>query len=213
MALRCQKVTSPDHEVQFLSEEITVFIKYRDVEQTFTGNVNDVWVSVNRFFSEMIPAFDIARKVTLTVDIAKLVEDFKDVIAIAPEGPELLIPKEKLTDNETLQLYLLATYVGYRLGKLTREIMTKEELAAKLRKNMKIIGTRLGELVKEGMVTKTEEGNYKITTIGIKRLQDETLPKFRAKLKNLFGIDPSMKEIAKDISEGRREEILHEKSE
>jgi len=155
------------------------------MEQTFTGNVNDVWVSVNRFFSEMVPAFDIARKVTLTVDLAKLVEDFKDVIAIASEGPTLLISKEKLTDSETLQLYLLAAYMGYRLGKLTRETMTKEELQTKLGKSMKITTTRLGELVKDGLATKTEEGNYKITTIGIKRLQDEALPKIRAKLKSV----------------------------
>jgi len=154
-----------------LSEEtIVVRIKYKDMEQTFTGNANDVWVSVNRFFSEMVPAFDIARKVTLTVDLQKIVEDFKDVIVIAPEGPELLIPRDKLTDSETLQLYLLAAYIGYRLGKLTRETMTKEELQPKLGKNMKITSTRLGELVKQGNVAKTEEGNYRITTIGIKKL-------------------------------------------
>jgi len=162
-------------------ETITVHIKYGDVEQTFTGNVNDVWISVNRFFSEMIPAFDIARKVTLTVDLAKLVEDFKDVIAIAPEGPELLIPKEKLTDSETIQLYLLAAYMGYRLGKLRKETMTKEELAAKLEKNMKITTTRLGELVREGRVAKSEEGNYKITTLAITQLQKEIVPRILSK--------------------------------
>jgi hypothetical protein len=157
------------------SERISVVVKYGGVEQTFTGNVNDVWVSVNKFFGELVPAFDVARKVTLTVDLAKLIEDFKDVIAIAPEGPEVLIPKERLTDSETLQLYLLAAYMGYRLGKLTDETMTKEELMAKLGKNMKITTTRLGELVKQGMVTKTEEGNYKITTITITKLQKEIL--------------------------------------
>jgi len=162
-----------------------VHVKYKDMEQTFTGNVNDVWVSVNRFFSQVVPAFDIARKVTLTVDLAKLVEDFKDVIAIAPEGPELLIPKEKLTDSETLQLYLLATYMGYRLGKLTKETMTKEELQTKLGKNMKITTTRLGELVKDGITAKIEEGNYRITTIGIRQLQESTLAKIRTKIKIL----------------------------
>jgi len=163
---------------------ITIHVKYGDVEQTFTGNVNDVWVSVNRFFNEMIPAFDLARKVMLTVDLQKLVEDFREVIAISPEGPEVLIPKERLTDSETLQLYLLAAYIAHKLGKLPRETMTKEELAAKLGKSMKITATRLGELVKDGHVAKTEEGNYKITTIGIKRLQDETLSKIRTKLKS-----------------------------
>ena len=62
--------------------------------------------------------------------------------------------------------------------------MTKEQLAAKLGKNMKITTTRLGELTKDGLVAKTEEGNYKITTLGIKRLQDEALSKIRAKLKS-----------------------------
>jgi len=166
-----------------LSEDtITVHVKYRDMEQTFTGNVNDVWVSVNRFFSEMIPAFDIARKVTLTVDLTKLIEDFKDVIAIAPEGPELLISKEKLTDSETLQLYLLAAYIGYQLGKLTNETMTKEELATKLGKIPKTTSARLSEICKEGLATKTEEGNYKITTLGVKQLQSETLLKIKAKV-------------------------------
>ena len=163
------------------AEQITVYVKYGDVEKTFTGGVNDVWVGVNRFFSELVPAFDVARKVTLTVDLAKLVEDFKDVVAIAPGGPEVLVSKERLTDSETLQLYLLAAYMGYRLGKLPNETMTKEELAAKLGKNTKITTTRLSELVKEGIVTKNEEGNYKITTIGVKRIRDEALSKIKAK--------------------------------
>jgi hypothetical protein len=163
------------------AERVTVHVKYRDIEQTFTGSVNDVWVSVNKFFAELIPTFDIARKVTLTVDLAKLIEDFKDVITIAPEGPEILMPKEKLTDSETLQLYLLAAYIGYQLGKLTRETMTKEELQTKLEKNMKITTTRLSELTKEGIAAKNEEGSYKITTIGLRRLQDETLSRIKIK--------------------------------
>jgi hypothetical protein len=159
------------------STQISVHVKYGEIEQTFAGNVNDVWVSLNKFFGEMVPAFDVARKVTLTVDLAKLVEDFKDVVAIASEGPELLLPKEKLTDRENLQLYLLAACIGFKLGKLPREEMTKEQLAVKLGKSMKITTTRLGELTKDGIIIKTDEDNYKITTIGIKRLQTVTLSK------------------------------------
>jgi len=152
---------------------ITVRVKYGDLEQTFAGSVNDVWVSVNKFFSEVIPVFDVARKVTLTVDLAELIDDAKGVVAIAPEGPEVLVPKEKLTDSEALQFYLLGAYIAYRLGKRSTDAMTKEELQAKLGKTSKITGTRLGELVKEGSVAKTEDGNYRITTVAVKRLQDE----------------------------------------
>ena len=163
-------------------EKITVHVKYRDVEQTFVGNVDDVWVSVNRFFSQVIPSFDVTRKVMLTVDLQKLIEDVDGVIAIAPEGPELLISKQKLTDSETIQLYLLAAHIGYRLGHLSRDSFSKEELQTRLGKSSKITSTRLGELCREGMATKTGEGDYKISTIGIKRLQEETLLKIREKI-------------------------------
>jgi hypothetical protein len=163
-------------------EKITVHIKYGDLEQTFVGHVNDVWVVVNKFFSQMIPFFDVAQKVLLAPDLPKLIEGFEDVIALAPEGPELLISKRRLTDSEIIQLYLLAAYMGHKLGRLSRDAMSKKELQTRLGKTSKITSTRLGELCREGVTIKTEEGNYKITTIGIKRLQDEVLPKIREKI-------------------------------
>lgn len=164
---------------------VAVHVKYKGIEETFTGNANDVWVNVNRFFCEVIPAFDLAHKITLTVDLPKLVEDFKDVIAIAPEGPQLLIPRQRLTGSETLLLNLLAAYIGYKMGKLNREWLTREELQAKLGKSMKITSTRLGELAREGLALKTEEGDYKITTKGTRQLQQEMMAKIRAKAQKL----------------------------
>ncbi|UCD26387.1 MAG: hypothetical protein JSW19_01770 [Candidatus Bathyarchaeota archaeon] len=163
-------------------ETITVHIKYQGLEQTFLGNVNDVWTSINRFFSEIVPALKVTRKVLLTVDLEKLVDDCRNVIAVAPEGPNLLVSKQKLTDSETLALNLLAAYVSNRLGLLKKDDLSKEELQKRLGKSAKITSTRLGELCREELATKTEEGNYKITTIGIKRLQEEVLPKIRERI-------------------------------
>ena len=162
-------------------ETITIHIKYKDTEQTFTGNVEQVWISVNRFFSEMIPALKIVKKALLTVDLENLIEDCKNIIAVAPEGPVLLVSRQKLTDNETLLLQLLATYIGNKLG-LSKDYLTKEELEAGLGKTAKITSTRLGELCREGYATRTDEGNYRITTLGIKRFQEEALPQIREKL-------------------------------
>ena len=162
-------------------ETVIVRVKYRGVEQTFTGNVNDVWVGVNRFFAEMIPAFDVIGKVLLTVDLNKLIDDCRDVIAVTPEGPTILVSKKMLTDSETLALLLLSAYVGRKTGLLDHEALTKEALVAELGKSSKITSTRLGELCREGWASKTEEGQYRLTTLGIKRLQDDVLPKARAR--------------------------------
>lgn len=159
-------------------ETVTVHIRYMDSEQTFTGNVDQVWVGVNRFFSKMIPALQIVKKIHLTVDLEKLVENCKNVIAVTHEGPILLVSKQKLTDSETLTLNLLATYIGSKLG-LSKSYLSKEELRAELGKNAKIASTRLGELCREGYAKKTEQGHYRITTLGIRRFQEDILPKIR----------------------------------
>jgi hypothetical protein len=162
-------------------DSITVHVKYQQTEQTFTGDANQVWININKFFSELLPALQTVKKITLTVDLKKLIEDCQNIIAVAPEGPVLLVPKQKLTNNETLLLHLLATYVGNKLGKI-KDSLAKEELQVELGKTAKITSTRLSELIRERYVTKTEVGNYKITTLGIKQLQQEVLPELREKL-------------------------------
>jgi len=161
-------------------ETITTHIKYKEIEQTFTGDPNQVWISINRFFNEMIPALQTVKKVLLTVELESLIEDYKNIIAVAPEGPVLLVSKQKLTDNETLTLHLLATYISNKLGQ-PKDYLTKDELQTGLGKNAKITSTRLGELTREGLATKTQEGNYKITTLGIKLFQ-KVLPEIQQKL-------------------------------
>jgi len=163
-------------------DTITVNIKYKDVEQTFIGNLDDVWISVNRFFSQIIPSFELAQRLMLTIDLQKLIEDFKDIITVAPEGPELLISKQKISDSETLGFYLIAAYMGHKLGLLSEETVSKDELQTRLGKSSKTTSARLSELYSERLVTRDNEGNYKITTIGIKHFQEDVLPKIRAKI-------------------------------
>ncbi len=165
-----------------INEIVTVHIKYQETKQTFTGDPDQVWRSINKFFTEMIPTFQTIKKVLLTVDLENLIEDVKNVIALTPEGPVLLVSKQKLTDSETLSLHLIAAFIGNKLGQ-SKDAQSKEELQTELGKSAKITSTRLGELIRERLATKTEEGNYRITTLGIKRFQEETLPAIKEKLK------------------------------
>lgn len=162
-------------------EKIYVHVKFGDIEHTFEGNVNDVWFSVNKLFSENIPCVEVVSKIMLTVDLQQLVEDCKDIVAVTPEGIAVLVSKERLTDNEALMLHLLAGYVGQKLGVLETASLSKEALQNSLGKSAKIISTRLGELCRKGYVVKMD-GDYKISTIGVKTLQSELLPKLKTKV-------------------------------
>ncbi|MEM1540327.1 MAG: hypothetical protein QXJ07_02965 [Candidatus Bathyarchaeia archaeon] len=163
-------------------QQLMVHVKYGDAEYTFSGSVEEVWTALNKFFSEFISAFQIAKTLVLNVDLQRIAEDCKGLIGFADNMPHLLVPKEKLTDNETLALHLLAAHLGFRLGVLKTDVLTREELQTKLGKNPKITSTRLGELVKVEIAERTSEGGYRITSFGIVQMQREWLPRIKAKL-------------------------------
>jgi hypothetical protein len=172
------------NEQQGKSSDVTVQIKFRDFEKTFSGNVEEVWLLVNRFFGEFLPSFDVAKRLMLSVDLQGLVRDCEGFVAFSKEGANLLVSKDKLTDNETLLLWLLANYLGHQLGMVENDAVSKEELQAKLGKSGKITSTRLGELVKSDIVMKTADENFKITTFGIMQMQKDSIPKIKTKIGN-----------------------------
>jgi uncharacterized protein (DUF2225 family) len=164
------------------AKDVTIQIKYKNIQETISGNVEEVWLSINKLFSEFIPTFDTANKLMLKVDLHKLTTNCEHMIAFSKEGPSILVPRTRLTDNETLSLWLLANYVGYQLGILKNDALSKDELQSKLGKSGKIAGTRLGELVKNGTAARTSNDEYRITTFGITQIQKDTLPRIKAKI-------------------------------
>jgi len=161
---------------------VVVHVRFGDVEQTFSGSVEDVWLSLNRFFGEFLPSFEVAKRLVLSVDLEGLVRTCEGLIAFSKEGANLLVSKDRLTDNECLLLWLLAGYVGFSLGLVGSDCVSKEELQAKLGKSGKIASTRLGELVKSDMIVKSADDKYRITTLGVVQMQRDVLPRVKAKL-------------------------------
>ena len=162
-------------------EKVEVHLKYKDVEKTFSATPEETWLLLSKFFNEFLPSFEIANVLLLSVDLQKLAKDCEGLIAFSKEGINLLVPKSKLTDNETLLLWLLAGYLGHKLGMINSDNLPKEELQAKLGKSGKITSTRLGELVKSEVVTKTADEKFRITTFGVAQMQKDILPKIKSK--------------------------------
>ena len=163
-------------------EKIHVQIKYKDVEQQFSADPQEAWLLLNQFFKGIIPSFEIAQKLWLNVDVQQLAKDLNGIIAFSGDGASLLVPKNKLTDNEALLVWLTSYYLGHKLGLVTSVSLSKDELQAKLGKSGKITSTRLGELVKTEMVTKESDERFRVTTFGVTQTQKDIIPKIRAKI-------------------------------
>jgi hypothetical protein len=164
------------------SEKVEVQIKYKDLEKKFSATPEETWFLLSKFLNEALPSFEIVNKLRLTIDLQELAKDCEGIIGFSKEGPCLLVPKTRLTDNETLLLWLLAGYLGRKLGMLDDDALSKQELQARLGKSAKITSTRLGELAKNDLITKTRDDKFKITTFGVAQAQKDTLPKIKAKL-------------------------------
>lgn len=162
-------------------EKVNVHIKYKDLEKDFNASLEETWLLLDQFFKEFLPQFEIAHKLQLKIDVQQLAKDLSGIVAFSPEGANLLVPKNKLTDNEAISIWLLAQYLGNKLGVVKAETLSKDELQLKLGKNGKITSTRLGELVKNDIVTKIGSENFKISTFGIAMAQKEIIPKIKAK--------------------------------
>ncbi len=156
-------------------------LKFRGIEKTIEGTTEETWVLLSKFYSEFIPSFEIANKLCLSIDLQRLAKDCEDLIAFSPEGPNLLVPKTKLTDNETLALWLLASFLGNKLNLVDTDSLSKETLKIKLGKSAKITSTRLGELIKTDWISKTESENFRMTTFGVTQMQREVLPRIISK--------------------------------
>lgn len=163
------------------TDKISVHLKYKDIEKDFSASIEETWLLLDHFFREYLPSFEIAQKLTLNVDTQQLVKDLDGIVAFSPEGANLLVPKNKLTDNDALCIWLTAQYLGSKLGLLSSDSLSKDELQTKLGKNSKIVSTRLGELIKNELTAKTIDDRFRITTFGIVQTQKEVLPKVKAK--------------------------------
>jgi hypothetical protein len=164
-----------------MSEEgqIEVAIRYRGVEKTIRGSPEEVFKDVFKFLSETIPALDIVSKITLTVNFADFLKEAAGVFAVTPEGVVVLTPPEALTDRELVLLYLVRAKIAYETGRSEKETLLASDLISFTGKGSGTVAGRLSELSGEGLVERIGKGEYRVTTFGLHRFQQDVLRKLK----------------------------------
>ena len=133
------------------------------------------------FFKEFIPSYKIAEKLTINIDIQKIAKDCEGLIAYLSNQPIILKSNKKLTDNETILLWLLAYYLGNEINTIESKSIPKDFFQGKLKKSNKIMSTGLNELAKNDVIKKISASDYALTDLGIILKQKEILPKIKLK--------------------------------
>jgi hypothetical protein len=167
-----------------LSEEkkLEVRLKYGDLEVNFSGNIDDVIGGIFKFLSEIYPTYEALSRITLSLNVEDILRSIEGIIAKTPEGLVLLTDRSKLTDKENIGLHLLRAHLYSKLGLSESTSLTIGEILKLTKGKPGAIAGRLSELVSEGFVERVGKGEYRITTIGIKYLLDNVIPKYKAKI-------------------------------
>lgn len=155
-------------------------VRYKDMEVKFSGTPEDVIRSLFSFLSKILPTYDLASNLVLTVDLEKLLRSVTGIIALTPEGPVITVPREKLGgEKNVIILHLLKAYIGYQTGRLEKESLSTAEILSLTGGKAGTVAARLSELTSLGWVERVGRGEYRITTLGVNSFLEDVLPKIK----------------------------------
>lgn len=160
--------------------ELRVHVEFGGMTAHFEGDADEVLKGFTRFLTQVYPSLEIARRLVYAPDIIAIAEDLSGLVELSSEGP-IIVSKGDLSARELICLALLGTHVGYRLGKLSTQDLSPDELARVVGKAKKTVMNELPGLVSNGQIEKGAEGKYSITVLGIKRAE-EIIEDYKAKV-------------------------------
>jgi len=160
--------------------KVEVLVRYRGMEVKLNGTADEVMRAFLEFMEKMLPSLELVSKLVLTVDLEKLLNELRGIIAITNEGMIVTSPRENIGEREAILLHLVKANVGFQLSKLEGDSLSIADILTLTGGKPSTTAARLSELVDLGWVERVGRGEYRITTFGIKSFQDSVLPKLKA---------------------------------
>ncbi len=161
--------------------QLSVSVKYGEVEVNFSGSPEVVIRSLHEFISKQIPNMDLARSISVNYSLNDLIKMFGDFIRFTEEGPRVWAQERKLSDKDLIALQLVSARAANLSGKSKSDAMTTAELESATGLYAKTIGSRLSELNKLGHVERNDSegtGRYRVTTLGLSWLSTQLAKKY-----------------------------------
>lgn len=151
-------------------ERLRIIIKHGDMEVEFEGNYEEVWMSINRYFSETFPVIEVMKKLMGATDIMNLAKKLEGLIEIREGRINIL---KDVDAKKKILLCLAAAHLGKVLDLFEKDKLTPKEVATYTGLDERIARARLSELRKAGLVIKYDEGLYGFTPASLSELLGE----------------------------------------
>ncbi len=151
-------------------EKLKVHIELDRTKADFEGDVNEVFELTIKFLTQICPSLEILQRIIYTPDIVDLTKKIEGLIEITSEGP-ILSSSLDVPTRDAVCLALLGAYLGRLFGKLSKDTLSTKDLARIIGKARKTVSNEAPRLISEGLIERTSEGEYRLTTLGIRKTE------------------------------------------
>ncbi len=150
---------------------VKVQIEWGDMRHTVEGDLESVMREIIQFAAKVLPNYTLASKLTFAPDYASIVDDISEKVKLTPEGEAILLNQDMSAEN-SISLVLLASKVANALGTRPTAEMSPDMISRATGKAVKTVRNTLAILAKNGLVERTDAGDYKLTIQGIQKSQE-----------------------------------------
>ncbi|MEM4546372.1 MAG: hypothetical protein QW328_06410 [Nitrososphaerota archaeon] len=149
---------------------LKIRIQHDDVSVEFDGNYEEVWMSVNKYLSELYPFLCIVKKFLGTVDVSHIMSLLSGKAQIVNGR---IIISAQVDAKKKILICLATAYVGKVFGLLENDALSPKEVSAITGLEERVTRARLSEMRKSGLVIKVDGGKYAFNTSAINMLAEE----------------------------------------
>lgn len=157
--------------------KLRVQVEYGQMKANFEGTADEVFEATLRFLTQVCPNLEIVQNIAYAPDLVKISKELAGLLKVTADG--LIMSVQDLPASKMICLALLGAYAGDKLGKLGKDTLSSNDLAVVTGKARKTVMNEMPQLVEKGYVERTSEGEYLMTTLGIRRTE-EMIEEFRA---------------------------------
>jgi hypothetical protein len=154
-----------------LKAKIKLQVEYENLRESFEGDVDEVFKALTQFLYRIYPHMEVASKLIWTPDLKQLMERIPEYCRLTPEG-DLIMVKTLPSTEQSILLILTLAYLSYKLGKRSDESIESLEISKAINKAEKTVRNTLTELTKTNTVERVDKGRYKITSSGLRKVEE-----------------------------------------
>lgn len=149
---------------------LKVRIQHDDVSVEFDGNYEEVWLSVNKYLSEVYPSLSLLKRFVGAVDVSYLMSLLSGKAQVVNGRVTVTAQADA---KKKILLCLAAAYVGKILGLLEREALSPKEVSVATGLEERVTRARLSEMRRLGLVAKVDGGRYAFNISAVNVLAEE----------------------------------------